>query len=154
MVQKPEIQYVGQFYVYGSEAVAPKAKKTVKELLPKEHKQKLHKVYIDPVALIGIVAAVTLLAALVLGGIRLNSMWEEHDAVASYLSSQKLDNSTLEHNYRTNLNLDDIRAKAEAMGLVPQEDVKTVYIRVTMPEPKPQRTLWDDIQWFFQGLFA
>lgn len=154
MVQKPEIQYVGQFYVYGSEAVAPKAKKAVREILPKEHKQKLHKVYIDPVALIGIAAAVTLLVALVMGGIHLNGMWREHDAVQHYVSNLKLDQSTLEHTYRTSLNLEDIQAKAEAMGLVPEADVETVYIRVTMPEPKPKRTLWDDVQWFFQGLFA
>ena len=35
MARKPEIQYVGQFYVYGSEAkaVAPKKKKSVKGLV-------------------------------------------------------------------------------------------------------------------------
>lgn len=154
MVQKPEIQYVGQFYVYGSEAVAPKTKKAVREILPKEHKQKLHKVYIDPVALIGIAAAVTLLVALVMGGIRLNSMWNAHNEIRSYVSNLKLDHATLEHTYRTSLNLEDIQAKAQAMGLVPEADVQTVTVRVTMPEPKPETTLWDDIQWFFQGLFA
>ena len=35
MDQKPEIQYVGQFYVYGSEVQAEKKKQQKKNQLPK-----------------------------------------------------------------------------------------------------------------------
>ena len=51
MDQKPVIQYVGQFYVYGSEVKAPKKKQTPKKaVLPKLKPGKERRVYVDPVA--------------------------------------------------------------------------------------------------------
>ena len=152
MTQKPEIQYVGQFYVYGSEAVAPK-KKEVKELIPKEKKEKLHRIYIDPLAIVGIVAAIGLLTALVMGGIRLTRMWEQRNYLESYVSHLSVDNATLHHNYRISYDLKEIEKMALDMGLVPESEVETRYVRVTVPAHKQEPTLWENIKWFFEGLF-
>ena len=53
MDQKPVIQYVGQFYVYGSEVKAPKKKQqSAKVFLPKKPKTgKERRIYVDPVAI-------------------------------------------------------------------------------------------------------
>ena len=152
MAQKPEIQYVGQFYVYGSEAVVPK-KKEVKELIPKEKKEKVHRIYIDLFALAGIAVAVTLLVALVMGGIHLTDMWEEHNYLESYVTHLNRNNATLSHNYRISYDEAEIEKMALDMGLVPESEVETRYIRVTVPEHKRQWTMWENIQWFFEGLF-
>lgn len=152
MVQKPEIQYVGQFYVYGSEAPAPK-KKTFREMLPKTEHTKVHRVYIDLTALLGIAVAIALTAALVMGGIRLNNLWEEHNLMESYVSSLRLNHATLEHNYRISYDLEEVEKMALELGLVPESEVETRYIRVTMPEHKHKWTAWENIQWFFEGLF-
>ncbi len=152
MVQKPEIQYVGQFYVYGSEAPQPKKKKE-EVLLPKERKVRLHRVYIDLTALLGIAAAAALTVALVMGGIRLNTLWKEHNRMQDYVTSLRLDNAALQHTYRTSYNLEDVEKMAGELGLVPESEVETRYIRVTVPEHKHKWTLWENIQWFFEGLF-
>ena len=58
MVRKPDIQYVGQFYVYGSEAkqlAQQTEKKKARTRLPLERLQNIQKVYVDPVALVGMV---------------------------------------------------------------------------------------------------
>ena len=33
-------------------------------------------------------------------------------------------------------------------------EVETVTVMVTAPQAKPVRTFWDDVTWFFSGLFA
>ena len=65
MTEKPKIQYIGQFYVPGSEAqvLAPKKKKKkAKTKLPIAKQEQVKAIYIDPVALIGITVAVGMLA--------------------------------------------------------------------------------------------
>ena len=75
MDQKPVIQYVGQFYVYGSEVKAPKKKQqSAKVFLPKKPKTgKERRIYVDPVAMGGIVLAVAVLVALVVGAVQLTA---------------------------------------------------------------------------------
>ena len=71
MTEKPKIQYIGQFYVPGSEAqvLAPKKKKKkAKTKLPIAKQEQVKAIYIDPVALIGITVAVVMLAVMVVGG--------------------------------------------------------------------------------------
>ena len=68
MTEKPKIQYIGQFYVPGSEAqvLAPKKKKKkAKTKLPIAKQEQVKAIYIDPVALIGITVAVVMLAVMV-----------------------------------------------------------------------------------------
>ena len=60
----------------------------------------------------------------------------------------------LERTYRDGYDLEDIRDKALALGMVPVEEVPSRTITVTRSQPKPERTLWDDIVWFFGGLFG
>ena len=75
MVQKPEIQYIGQFYVYGSEArqAAPKqSQRKSKYLLPEIRPQREQWIYVDPVALCAMVVAVVMLVALALGALQIS----------------------------------------------------------------------------------
>ena len=74
MVQKPKIQYIGQFYVHGSEARAleqQEQKKKAKTKLPLARLERIEKIYVDPVALAGIAVAVVMLAVMVLGAVQL-----------------------------------------------------------------------------------
>ena len=74
MTEKPKIQYIGQFYVPGSEAqvLAPKKKKKkAKTKLPIAKQEQVKAIYIDPVALIGITVAVVMLAVMVVGALQL-----------------------------------------------------------------------------------
>ena len=89
MTEKPKIQYIGQFYVPGSEAqvLAPKKKKKkAKTKLPIAKEEQVKAIYIDPVALIGITVAVVMLAVMVVGALQLRSDWAQYEQMSNYVS--------------------------------------------------------------------
>ena len=157
MVQKPKIQYVGQFYVHGSEARAlqlQEEKRQVKTKLPLAQIQKIEKIYIDPVALAGIAVAVVMLVTMVLGAIQIKRDWDQYERVSSYVSELKRENARLSHAYHLSYDLEDIKTKALAMGMVPKSELQTMAITVTVPEPEVKLTRMDEIRFFLEGLFA
>ena len=50
--------------------------------------------------------------------------------------------------------LDDIRTKALAIGMIPIEQAETIPISAELPQKEPEPSLWEEIVWFFEGLFA
>ena len=156
MAKKPEIQYVGQFYVYGSEAqvVAPKKRKQFQLPKPRIELEKIEKIYVDPVALIGLTVAVVMLVCMVVGACQIRSCWREYETMSHYVSQLQVENARLEHNYHISYDLADVEAKALAMGLVPMEEIPTMSVRVIVPTPEAEETAWDELVWFVKGLFA
>lgn len=155
MAQKPKIEYVGRYYVYGSEAqeLAPAPKKP-RFTLPKVHLKPLQQVYIDPLALVGMILAVTMLAALVVGVLQLNSSWEAHDAMKAHLDTVKIKNTELTHTYNTTKNLEAAGETAENFDMVPASEVEHIKVHVKVPKVDPEPTQWDNFVWFLSGLFA
>ena len=157
MNQKPKIQYVGQFYVHGSEArqlQLQEQKRQAKTKLPMARIQKIEKIYLDPVALIGIAVSVVMLVTMILGAVQIKRDWDQYEQVAAYVSELKRDNARKSHAYRASYDLDDIKNKALAMGMVPKSDLQTVAVEVTMPEPEAVLTRSEEIRLFLEGLFA
>ena len=157
MNQKPKIQYVGQFYIHGSEArqlELQEKKKHAKSKLPLERLRKVEVIYLDPVAIFGIVTALVLLAVMTVGVLQIRDDWTDYQTMSNYVSRLNSENAELKADYRSQSDLEDIRVKAEALGMVPksQLEVRTVY--VTIPQPEPERTWLEEIQWFLSGLFA
>ena len=157
MNQKPKIQYVGQFYIHGSEArqlELQEKKKHAKSKLPLERLRKVEVIYLDPVAIFGIVTALVLLAVMTVGVLQIWDDWKDYQTMSNYVSRLNSENAELKADYRSQYDLEDIRVKAEALGMVPksQLEVRTVY--VTIPQPEPERTWLEEIQWFLSGLFA
>ena len=157
MNQKPKIQYVGQFYIHGSEArqlELQEKKKHAKSKLPLERLRKVEVIYLDPVAIFGIVTALVLLAVMTVGVMQIRDDWKDYQTMSNYVSRLNSENAELKADYRSQYDLEDIRVKAEALGMVPksQLEVRTVY--VTIPQPEPERTWLEEIQWFLSGLFA
>ena len=157
MNQKPKIQYVGQFYVHGSEAKQlqmQEAKRQAKTKLPLARIQKIEKVYVDPVALAGIAVAVVMLVTMVLGAVQIKRDWDQYERVSAYVSQLKKENARLNHAYRLSYDLEDIKSKALAMGLVPKSDLEPMTVTVTIPQREPELTRIDEIRLFLEGLFA
>ena len=157
MNQRPKIQYVGQFYIHGSEArqlELQEKKKHAKSKLPLERLRKVEVIYLDPVAIFGIVTALVLLAVMTVGVLQIRDDWKDYQTMSNYVSRLNSENAELKADYRSQYDLEDIRVKAEALGMVPksQLEVRTVY--VTIPQPEPERTWLEEIQWFLSGLFA
>ena len=157
MTQKPEIQYVGQFYVYGSEArqAAPKElPRKIRFPLPEKRLQAERMIYVDPVALCAMVVAVVMLVAMAIGALQIRATWYEYNRMERYLISLQKENVTLERTYKDSYDLEEIRASALAMGMVPAEEAPVVPVLVTMPEPPQEETIWQQVCWFVKGLFA
>ena len=157
MNQKPKIQYVGQFYVHGSEArklQVEEEKRQAKTKLPLARIQAIEKIYVDPVALAGIAVAVLLLVTMVLGAVQLKKDWDQYERVSAYVSELKRENARMNHAYRASYDLEDIRTKALSMGLVPKSELQTMAVTVTMPEPEAEPTRVEEIKSFLEGLFA
>lgn len=157
MTPKPKIQYVGQFYVYGSEAeqVAVEApKKKAKTRLPKIRLDHFRKLYIDPVALGGLLVAAVILTVLVIGMNELNESWQEHNRMAQYLTELKRTNATLSHTYHTSYDAESVREAARGMGYVEAGDAEYMLISVRVPKEQPKQTIKDEIIWFVKSLLG
>lgn len=155
MVQKPKIQYVGQFYVHGSEArkLEQQEQKTFRDYLP----QRLHNIQtvsVDPVAILGIVTAMVLLVTMALGALQLQRDWDDYNRMANHLSALKKENAKLYLEYQELYDLEDIRSKALALGMVPKSELFHTTVVVTIPEPEPVLSKIEEIRWFLEGLFA
>ena len=157
MSQKPKIQYVGQFYIHGSEArqLEQEAKrKQAKSKLPLERLRSVREISLDPVAIGGILVSLMLLAVMIVGALQLKTDWANYRVMDSYVSRLSSQNAKLTEEYRSQYDLDDIRSKAEALGMVPREELQTRSVYVTVPQPEPEPTWWENLQWFLEGLFA
>ena len=157
MVRKPDIQYVGQFYVHGSEAqqLAPKQeKREAKTRLPLVRIEKVQQLNLEPVALVSLLMAAVMLVTMVAGTLAIQGAWKDYEAMESYVSDLRRENARLETTYRSSYDLEVVEATARTMGLIPRSEAQTMTITVTVPEPEPEPTLWEDFLWFVKGLFA
>ena len=159
MPRKPEIQYIGQFYVHGSEAKKVETKELPKKK-PQQAKQPqmqvepVRLVCLDPVAICGMAVAVIMAVVLVFGAAQIGQAWDDYEVMAGYASDLRYENIRLTREYRGKYDLKAIESAALNMGMIPVEEAQTMQMTVTLPVPEPEPTLWEDILWFMKGLFA
>lgn len=155
MAQKTEIQYVRQFYVFGSEAPQPKTQpKKPRPKLPSLHLERLQKVYIDPVAVCGVLMATVMLVLLIVGAYRLRDTRAAYDQMKNQLVDIKRENAKLNHVYHTSYDLEEIRESAQKLGMVDGEKAERFTVFFDMPKEEKKSTAWDDFVWFLSGLFS
>ncbi len=157
MVRKPDIQYVGQFYTYGSEARQPAPQVTPEvhpSRLPNAQPKEKIKVYVDPVALCALVVAVAMLVLMAVSAQMVSRAYEEYQNMEGYVLELQDNNARLNHEYHNGYDLDYVEQTALALGMVPMDTVQTFQIQTAIPESEPEPTLWENIQWFLDGLFA
>ena len=157
MAQKPKIQYVGQFYVHGSEARAlqlEEERKKAKARRPLARLQQVELIYVDPVAVVSIAVAFVMLATMITGALALKADWAEYEQMSTYVSHLNKQNARLEKEYREGYDLADIESKALALGLVPADQLKTRTVTVTMPVEEPEPSRVDQIRNYFEDMFA
>jgi hypothetical protein len=74
--------------------------------------------------------------------------------MATYVSYLNRENAELEMEYREGYDLEDIRTKALALGLVPGDQLQIRTVTVTMPVEEPQPSRIDQIRQYFEDMFA
>ena len=156
MLAKPDIQYVTQFYSYGSEAkvleLKPAQKK--KSALPKVRPTQKICIQVDPVAWAGIFIAVVMV---VLMAVSVNSYLDvcaDYTVMNNHVIELQNFNVEKQQEYAGMYNPDDIREKALALGMIPMEEAEVVFISPVIPEPEPETLWYENISWFLSGLFA
>ena len=157
MAQKPKIQYIGQFYVHGSEARAlalEEERKQAKARRPLARLQQVELIYVDPVAVVSIVVSFVMLATMLTGALALREDWAAYEEMAAYVSYLNKENAKLEKEYREGYDLADIESKALALGLVPRDQLENRVVTVTMPVEEPQPSRIDQIRQYFEDMFA
>ena len=139
MVRKPDIQYI-RCHTDGSSArvvepifAAPKTK------LPKLRRKKDLVIRLDPLAYMGVLVSVVMLVLMVVSCVQLSNIQKQADLMDDYVDVLKEENARLSDTYEKGYDLEDIRAKAEAMGMVPIEQVRRITVAVTPPVQEAEK---------------
>lgn len=154
MARKLDVKYVS-YYTSGSAAreIQP-AFPVAAPPKPRKRQIKRLKIYIDPVAILGILVAVSMLISMAVGISRLRSAQKETMQMQAYVEQLTQRNEALRQEYKDSYTLAEVKQTALAMGMIPQEEVPRVPISVSVPEVTEQVTLWERIGTFLTGLFA
>ena len=154
MAQRLDILYVN-FGVDGNAAKAPeKMVRTRKTQLPKARRQRRKVIYMDPVAAVALVVAAWMMVMMVVGFAQFRAAQEEHTAMESYVQQLTEKNTQLKEEFHSGYDIEKIEQMAQALGMVPKEEVPHSQITVSVPQEEPEPTFWENIGTFLAGLFA
>lgn len=152
---KPEIQYV-RFCTDGSAARQPVwelAPKKKKKNLPKPAVRKKIDLYLDPLAMVGLLLAVVMVFLMTVGAMQLYRAQVREQALQRYIQSLEEEKDALEEKYRDSYDLEQVRQIAESMGMVPRSQVPVIVIAEPEPEEQPM-SFWEHIELFLVDLLA
>ena len=143
MARKAAIQYVS-FYSAGSAARQIELKPATKQVkLPAPRRAKRKVVYVDPVAITGIVVAVVMLIVMLVGLIQFGAAHSRQVELENYVISLQQRNETLEETYYNGFDLEEIRSIAIARGMIPAEQAQVLRVPAQQSEHQQEnRTLW------------
>lgn len=156
MAMQTEIQYVCYRYD-GTSALQPVAQTNAvarrdTHSVARPRKQKAKR--INMVSVLAVVMMIVMLASIVVTLVRMDAMRTEEQLLQNYIVDLEADNVTLQEQYRAGYDLEDIRQKALAMGMVPKDQVEQIILPVQLPQQEQEQTVWDQIGIFLAGLFA
>lgn len=155
MAQRSDIQYI-RFYTDGSAArqLQPKAPRKRKKSPVKSAQSKPQVIYLDPLALSGILVSAVMLVLMVIGCVQLLDAQQQALAMENYVASLKIENAELTATYESGYDLEEVEKTALALGMVPVDQVEKITIQLEKPEPVKEPTYWDRACAFFENLFA
>ena len=157
MIQRASVQYV-RFYTYGTAArkleyAVPEKKKMT--ALPKPKKAKRRKIYVDPIAILGVVVAVCMLIVMSVGVKQLQQAQHEAVVMELYVEQLTQENELLTAEYAGSYDITMVEQTARALGMVPRVNVPHSTIEVTVPvEIAEEPTVWETIGTLLTNLFA
>ena len=154
---QPDIQYVCYRYE-GTAALQPQVVNAPVKVQNNAHpaiRRKKRKVLrINMVPVLAVLLTAVMLVCITVSMVRVKGMQAQEELLQQYIVSMEEENVTLQEQYRQGYDLEDIRQKALAMGMVPAEQVEQITIQVQIPQDAQEQTVWDRIGIFLAGLFA
>lgn len=156
MARINEVRYVN-FYTVGSAAykVEPtQAQQTKKAQLPKPRKARKIRVYVDPMAVLGMTVAFVMLIMMISGMVQLHGVRQQEQRMEAYVQQLQQENAKLEEQYHAGYDPEEIYEMATAMGMIPADQAQHIQVQVTLQEPEAEPTGWENFCKFLAGLFA
>lgn len=163
MGRKPDIQYIHQFYVPGSEAqkveLAPK-REPEKAPLPlfepaaMPRRARRIRIYVDFMSVCGFVVALALLALMLAGIQQFEDAHHQNVVAQEQVYALQNQNAELSHKYTSRMDLEEIAVQAAAIGMIPAEQAQTDTFVDSIPQPEPEPTAWENFQQFIGELFG
>lgn len=155
MARQPDVRYI-RLYTDGSAArkmeLATPSKSVKANHRPKKQKKIL--VFVDPVAILGIITAVVMLVVMFTGMHMLKQARYETKQMEQYVASLQEENKLLQAEFEAGYDLETVEQTALALGMVPVDQVEHIKISVEVPKEAEQPDTWDQIYTFLTGLFA
>lgn len=152
---RPDIQYI-RYYTEGS--AARKLVQTIPEKAapaPRSQKKKQPVLYIDPVAIIGMVTAVILVVCMFIGLHSYNKAQQRRYEMEQYVNRLEVQSAQLDQRYAEGYDLDDIRLKAVLAGYVPVNQVTHITVAPQTPaQVETQPGLLESVWISLTELFA
>ena len=145
-----------QFYTAGSEArdIAP-ALRTEAAPANRPKRSRRPVLYIDPVAILGMVTAVILTVCLLVAFDQCKQAKAEYEYAYSYNCALKQEYKDLQKTYADSYDKEEVRMEAVLMGYVPASQLKHVTIKAEKPAPVPDKPGALEQAWaFLTELFA
>ena len=148
------MQYI-RYYTDGSaarqlEPIAPKKRRP----LPKVKKQYRYTLYIQPMAIAGILLSAVLLVMMAVGYTELRHAQRQEAVMEKYVLQLRNQNAIDRAEYEESLNIEEIEKSALALGMIPQEQAQQMAISVEMPQTEETPGFWQRTVTFLEGLFA
>lgn len=137
MVKKSDIRYI-YFPSTGSAARVAEVVETRKKkaTLPKP-KAQTTVLHIGPLALVGLVMCVVMVALMAVGLNTLQQLRDEQDVLEGYVDQLTMENGRLRRDFNENCKLDEVYNLAVGMGMVPMESVQHMNMTLN-PAPSYQ----------------
>ena len=157
MARQADVQYV-RFFTEGS--AAPQVAPQIREdpyYVPRVRRRKKKLVYVDPVAVFGILVSLALAVSMLIGVHHLQRAQMETQQMEQYVSGLEQENIKLTDEYHHGYNLQAVEKTAKAMGMVPADELPKVPVKMEKPEQQAavqEESLWQKISTFLTGLFA
>ena len=153
MARQFDVQYLGG-YIDGSAArklEMPKPRKATRKKHTARNKRIV--VYVDPLAILGILVAGIMMVLLIAGVVNRMEARQELAQMDAYVQSLRRENVALEEEYEAGYDLRHVEQTALALGMVPMDQIERVSIHVPHPVA-PEPSGWEQIRLFLAGLFA
>lgn len=153
MARKETPRYI-RFYTDGSAARQLELPQNPKSGARPKRAKKPQVVQLDGLVVIGLVVAAVMAVCLIAGSIMTARAEHEMNALITYVDELETANEALTNEYAAGYDLDDVRVTAQAMGLVPAEQVQHITVELPVPEEVPELTWWQQLVADLKSLFA
>ena len=154
MARKYTERYV-RFYTVGSAAAKLETVERKAALPQYKAPQKRKPIAVDPVSLLGTAVAVLLAVLMLVGFAQVAHTSAQVRKLETQVMTLELEQEQLQQKYEAGYDLNEVRAAAESMGMIPAEDA--IHVRVELPGETVQiehLSWWDSMMLSLRRFFA